>query len=293
MDSYLWHMKWLLLISTLLSTQTAIAQNCCGSTAYCNKRFNQMVFVSTHNSYNYKKGPTQFIWPNHTYPVKKQLADGVRNLMLDVYDIDGTIYLYHGNPKMGKEKLQIVLTDIKAFLDSNKTEIVSIIFQNGITKNRIAAEIDSAGLSTYCHSQAADKEWPTIGQMINDNNRLVLFVEENTGTDVPYIHSAWDYIFDTPWNTKSLAEMDTRIGRGKPTHGLFLMNNWISKGKPTKKNARQTNNEKFLLKRIERCAKDLHRVPNFIGINFHEQGDAVKVAKMLNDGLADTLLEKP
>ncbi len=251
-----------------------------------------MVFVSTHNAFNYKKGPNRFWWPNQRYPIKRQLADGVRNLMLDVYDIKGTAYLYHANPKLGKEKLRPTLNLIKEFLDKDTTEILSIIFQNGIDNGRIAAELDSAGLTPYCLAQPKDSAWPTLAQMVATNHRLVIFVEVDKGTQLPHILSAWDYIFDTPWNTQTIEAMDTKVGRGKPGHGLFLLNNWISKGKPNRKKGRMVNNEAFLLNRLSLCAQNLKRVPNFIGVNFYSEGDVIKVVKMLNEGLRDTLLGK-
>ena len=60
---------------------------CNGHPELCDTPFDEVVFPTTHNAYNYETGVTQFFQPNQDFPIRRQLLDGVRGLMLDVWDI--------------------------------------------------------------------------------------------------------------------------------------------------------------------------------------------------------------
>ena len=75
---------------------------CNGDLSLCDKRYDQVVYVTTHNAFNYS-GPFQA--PNQTYPVSQQLQDGVRAFMLDVHDNNGVPTLFHSFAFLGNEPL--------------------------------------------------------------------------------------------------------------------------------------------------------------------------------------------
>lgn len=60
-------------------------RSCNGDQSLCAKRFNQVVYATTHNSMSDKSYPGGWLFPEQDGPVSAQLADGVRGLMLDVY----------------------------------------------------------------------------------------------------------------------------------------------------------------------------------------------------------------
>ena len=111
-------------IATLfLSCTFHTYSQCNGSQILCNKKFNEVAYLTTHNAYN--SAQDNFNLPNHNFNIATQLNDGVRGLMIDVYDYFGTPTVYHGSFLLGTEPLQTYLTDIKTFLDNNPNEVIT------------------------------------------------------------------------------------------------------------------------------------------------------------------------
>jgi hypothetical protein len=57
---------------------------CNGSEALCDRRLDEVVFPSTHNSMGAAESPGWFL-AEHIHPIDRQLQDGVRALLVDVY----------------------------------------------------------------------------------------------------------------------------------------------------------------------------------------------------------------
>ena len=97
------------------------------------------------------------------------------DVMIDVYDYFGTPTAYHSTFLLGTIPLSDIFNDIKTFLDNNPNEVVTIILECYVTANNIEDEINQAGLSNYLYTHNSNAGWPTLQNMINNNNRLVYF----------------------------------------------------------------------------------------------------------------------
>ncbi|MBX7182638.1 MAG: hypothetical protein K1X82_11025 [Bacteroidia bacterium] len=236
-------------------------------------------FPTTHNSFNVAKGKKHFIFPNHTFPISKQLTDSIRGFMLDVYEQHGEVYLYHSFSILGKQKLSIVLTDMKIWMENHPNEVIAIIFQNAISRERILEEFTKLNLQEKLASIDWNSQLPTLQDLAQRKQQIIAFVESNEPDSLIPIYGAWRHIMDTPWKIKPHDKLPNRIGRGKPGNPLFLVNHWIDRLIPEKRDAQKFNEFNFLKNRILQCKQELGRWPNFIGVNFHEKGDVVKVCQ--------------
>lgn len=247
------------------------------------RRYDQVCFLMTHNSMN--SAEKSFLIPNQTLSVTNQLQYGVRGLMLDTYDGDNNIALtYHGIALLGSEKLYDVLMEIKSFLLDNPKEIVTIIFENNGSNAQLEKAIDSSKLNqmTYTH---AGGNWPTLQTLVDSNQRLVLFVENDKTPRASYLMHAWSTIFDTKYTFKSVSEFDSDINRGgSGTKELYLVNHWLSNGLglPDKTLAPQANNRATISKRVQDCFVANSHFINYLGVDFVEIGDAKAVVDSIN-----------
>ena len=66
---------------------------CNGASDSCNKRYDEVAYLTTHNAFN--SGQDGFSFPNHSTNIETQLNAGVRGLMIDVYDDNGTSVAHH------------------------------------------------------------------------------------------------------------------------------------------------------------------------------------------------------
>jgi len=246
---------------------------------------NKVCFPTTHNSFNVAKGKKHFIFPNHTYPITQQLNDSIRGFMLDVYERKKEIYLYHSFPILGKQKLSCVLKDIKSWLSMHPNEVIAIIFQNAISREKLLEEFSKLQMDSLLATINWNKPLPTLQELVTKNQRIIAFVESNDPDSELPIYGAWRHIFDTPWQIKPQQALPNTIGRGKAFNPLFMVNHWIDRMVPRKSDAKRFNEFDFLKKRILDCKQELGRWPNFIGVNFHEKGRLVKVCQWVQHEL--------
>lgn len=251
-----------------------------------NKKYNNVVFLTTHNAYNYGLDGA-FNLPNQTYPVSQQLEDGVRGFMLDVYLLDNIPQLYHSISLLGTEPLSLVLNDMHDFLVANPNEIISIIFESYVSADVIATALSDANLNQFLHAQSTENPWPTLQQMIDDSQRLVIFSESenDSETDYPWYLYVWDYAVDTDFSNHRLTDLTCEFNRGSAENELFILNNFIthaSFGFGLIDSAMLINEYDFLYNYCEQCIEEKGKIPNFISVDFYEVGEGLAVTQAIN-----------
>ncbi len=275
------------------SKVTAIPTTCNGSEALCAKRFDQVTVAMTHNAMS--NAEDDFAPPNQSFGLARQLKDGVRGMMLDThyYDVesDKTVsrmdgvdpldqaYLCHSICQLGHKRMLDSLCDVVAFLDENRGEVLSIIFESNVTPADTETVLKAAGLTEYVYTHTG--AWPTLRELIDSNKRLVVFTESDGGTPAWY-HSAWSLIQDTPYSFAKASELNCSLNRGARTHGLFLLNHWVQDPLANPARAVEVNARDVLLARAQQCATEVGKTPNFVGVDFYELGDVMSVVKTLN-----------
>jgi len=274
----------ILLVSILFSCEKtpAVQDFCEVNPIDCNKYYDEVTFLTTHNAFNY---PGPYLIPNQSYAIGRQLEEGVRGLMIDVYDGPGEALVYHGTPIAGQQKISEVLLPVKNFLDNNPNEIISIIFENSVSNEQLEAGIIAAGLDKYAYIH--DGTWPLLKDMVTQGTRLVMFIEQDKSpsTRAAWLHFAWGTIFDTPYTFNSVDEFNSNINRGgSGSKELYLVNHWLSSslGLPDKSLANQSHKRSILSQRVNDCINTQgHRI-NFFGVDFYEVGEARAIVDSLN-----------
>jgi len=255
---------------------------CNGDSAICNKKYDQVVYVTTHNAFNYS-GPFQA--PNQTYPVSQQLQDGVRAFMLDVHDYFGVPTLYHSLFTLGTEPLEDVLIDIRGFMDQNQNEVVTLIFECYVSADEMDTVFTAAGLKPYLHEQSLSSTWPTLQEMINSDKRLVVLTDvDDAGAGQEWYHYMWDYCVETHYTANSRADFSCDFNRGDSVNSLFILNHFITSvfGTGMIDSAIAVNSNPFLLERANYCMMETGKLPNFLTVDFHEVGDVFATKDILN-----------
>ncbi len=274
---------WLLSISCLALPNTIWSQ-CNGSIDLCSKPYNEVAFLTTHNAYN--ADDQGFNFPNQNFGITQQLNDGVRGLMLDVYDLWGTPSVYHGTSLLGSEPLSSNLNEIKVFLDNNPTEIVTIILECYVDANTIESELNNSGLSSYLYNKPIGQPWSTLQEMITNDTRLVIFTDvDDASPSQSWYHYVWDYAVETHYSVNSSNSFTNDYNRGTPTNDLFIFNHFVTNaaigtGNPSE--AAIVNEYNFLMDRIQGHFNEYAKFPNFITLDFHDLGQGKRVVDSLN-----------
>ena len=102
-------MKKLLFLFVLQFLFEMSYSQCNGHVSLCSKNYDEVSYLTTHNAFN--SDADGFLFPNQTYNISSQLNSGVRALMIDVYDYQGTPTAYHSFSLLGTIPLSFLFDD--------------------------------------------------------------------------------------------------------------------------------------------------------------------------------------
>jgi len=252
---------------------------CNGSPLLCKKRFDEVVFPTTHNAF--ASTADGFFPPNQTRSLEQQLTDGVRGLMLDVYLDGGEIKLCHVTCLLGSKLLLDGLKLIAAYLKANSRAVLTIIFESYVEAPRLREAFAQAGLLPQLHAQPIGQPWPTLQQMIDTDRRLVVLTDRGGGT-YPWYHDVWQHAWDTPFHAENPEELGCELGRGTAGSPLFILNHFLTAPVAMQSSAKKVNHNPFFAKRAKGCRDQHQQLPNFVTVDFYEIGDLFAVTRELN-----------
>jgi len=258
-----------------------VSTACNGADSLCEKRFNEVVYPMTHNGMSSEADG--FTPPNHYNSMQQQLEDGIRGMMLDIYyhdEEDGT-WLCHGACQLGAIKLSDGLKTIVDFLNDNPREVFSIIFESYISAEDTRVALVESGMFDLLYTHTKGTPWPTLQEMIDDNTRVVVFSQDNTG-DFPWYHQAWDFIWDTDYANETPEDFSCDPLRGSTDNALYCINHFLTDPVAKASLAEQVNHNPEFLNRIQGCQQETGQLPNFIAVDFYSIGDLFEVCNALN-----------
>ena len=288
-------------------------KECNGHRELCDRRYDQVVYAATHNSMSSPDVVT--IWPEHDADISTQLEDGVRALLIDthywtklvsdeqltaadpflppalakaVFDHLGPLrnahpgtFLCHNECALGGTPLLGALQEIRDFLDANPTEVVTLIIQDAITPRDTADAFHAAGLDPYLFAHRPGRTWPTLGTLIDRDQRLVVFAEDS-GPPPDWYNQAFANIQETPYLFRDPAEFSCARNRGPADATLFLINHWVQRIAPDRVDAVKVNQHDVIVDRARECERERGHMANYIAVNFSNIGDLVRAVDTLN-----------
>ncbi|KAL1857701.1 hypothetical protein Daus18300_010221 [Diaporthe australafricana] len=266
----------------------ASAPACNGDSALCGRRYSNTTFVGSHDSAFVGTGPAD----NQETPVGAQLAQGVRFLQGQTHLDNGTIKLCHTLCILEDAgPLAAYLGDVKAFLDANPREVVTLLLtnQDGMQGAAFDAVFRASGIQGYAFAPGRNltlDQWPTLGQMIDSGQRLVVFMDFPAGEPVPYILNEFDpyIIFTDP--AFAQCSIDRPPG-ASPQGRMVLVNHFLDTNIsgiliPNRAAANVTNSAASITAQANICVGLYGSNPNFILLDWMSVGDGMAVQAMMN-----------
>ncbi|KAL6551730.1 hypothetical protein OROGR_007884 [Orobanche gracilis] len=252
--------------------------------------FNKYSWLTTHNSFartgsTSATGSDLFAPTNQEDSVSDQLKNGVRGLMLDIYDFNNDIWLCHSVGKCFNvtafQPAINVLREVEAFLKENPTAIVTIFIEDYVSSpNGLTGVFKASGLNQYLFplSQMPKNggDWPTVNYMVKNNHRLVVFTSKKSKEGSEKIAYEWNYVVENQYgNDGMVAGSCPSRSESSPMNtqskSLVLMNYF-----PTNPNASEAcvDNSAELISMMKTCYEaDGKRWPNFIAVDFYKRSD--------------------
>jgi hypothetical protein len=256
------------------------ARLCNGHAELCDRAFNEVVFAGSHNSMSNKDDG--WLAPDQIHNIGQQLDDGIRLFLIDSYNYNGDLYLCHSICGAGSILLVDALGIYKKFMDEHPDEVLAFIIEDYITPAETEQAFNDSGLVKYVYVHPDGQPWPTLGEMIDSGQRL-LVTAQNGHPPPDWYQSTYDsLVWDTPYSFKTTADFTCDLNRGKTDNPLFLVNHWLENPLPDPNLSTQANTYDVLYGRAKQCMDQSGKLPNFIAVNHYSIGDLFKVVDTLN-----------
>ncbi len=196
---------------------------------------------------------------------------------------DRELYLCHGFCEVGATPLREALDDIRRFLATNPGEVLIVFIQDEAPAEDIAAAFADAGLERYAYAHPGRAApWPTLGELVQRNERLIVMTEHADRAPVPWLHRGFELTQETPFAFHSVDDLSCAPNRGPADAPLFLVNHWIEDISPTPEDAELLNARDVLLPRLRDCEAERRQTPNLVAVNFYRSGDLLAVIDEIN-----------
>ncbi|WVZ23588.1 hypothetical protein V8G54_002132 [Vigna mungo] len=249
-----------------------------------------------------------------TQPIIPTSKNGVRGFMLDMYEFNDDIWLCHSfggkcyeatsfvsagvtlhiyvfvkcrisnlsayNHACQKRAIN-VLKEVEAFLGANPSEIVTIFIEDYVSSpTGISKVFNDAGLTKYLFPLSRmpknGEEWPTVDDMVQKNQRLLLFTSKSSKEASEGIAYQWTYVVENQYGDDGMVNGSCPNRGESPamntkSRTLVLMNYFLSNANATSTCA---HNSAPLVDMLKTChAAADNRWPNFIAVDFYMRSD--------------------
>jgi hypothetical protein len=294
----------------------ADAHRCNGHAELCDRPFDEVALAGSHNAM--ASADRQYLSAMQDLTMSDQLEQGVRALLIDAHywekpedtnafldslppaTADGLRPLLAGaNPvkpgawwchalcRMGSEPLTDGFKEVADFAEKHPDEVIAIVVEDYVSRADIQRSVKDSGLLKYVYTPDDDPdfEWPTLGEMIDDDTRVVIFSEKNRELTAPdWYRRFYRYGMETPFDhpgptQKQMSCKPNRGGKGKK---LFLMNHWITRDTGSRADAGIVNRKDFIVERARRCEEIRGHMVNIVAVDFTTIGDVFGAVDELN-----------
>lgn len=289
-------------------------RRCNGMRQLCDRSYDDVAYLATHNSMS--STADRFISPLQDPDLVTQLDLGARALLIDSYlwetpdeiatrlasgDLSPEeqqimagvvdryaparpgVWLCHSLCRAGAIPLVATLRQVGDWLDNNPNEVITLVVQDAVDGTQMMEAVEQSGIDRFLATPPADPAaaWPTLRDMINRNERLVVFAERADGPD-PRYRNFYQYGMETPFTFPTPESMSCVPNRGGTDKRLFLMNHFVTAQGGSRIDAGRVNGRQFVLDRARQCEAERGSQVTFVAVDFGTIGDARGAVDILN-----------
>jgi len=216
-------------------------------------------------------------------PTGLRLADRLGG-RVGVASLEGTPrpYLCHALCELGAEPLADELAVLRRFLDAHPTTVLVAIVEDYVPPTVVERAFADAGLLSFVATLDRDRPLPTLGTLIDQGRRLVVFAEDHGGKP-PWYMDAFSFVQDTPLGARLPGQLRCDRFRGEPDSPLLLINHWVDVYPPVPQLNAPISTATAIRRRVERCTEERGVPGAIVAVDFHQRTAVVRVARQLNE----------
>ncbi|KQK15338.1 PI-PLC X domain-containing protein At5g67130 isoform X2 [Brachypodium distachyon] len=255
--------------------------------------FNKYAFLTTHNSFSIRGEPSRTGVPRITFynqddSITDQLNNGVRALMLDVYDFRDEVWLCHS--KGGKcfdftafEPAIDAMREVEAFLAANPSEVVTLILEDYVSSDQGLSKLFNAtGLTRHwfpvSRMPRRGEDWPRVRDMVARDHRLLVFTSDESKEAGEGIAYQWNFMVENQYGDGGMMGLHGCRSRsesremGDTARSLVLVNYFHTV--PLRATACVEHSRPGLVDALRAChAAAGNRWANFLAVDYYKRSD--------------------
>ena len=292
------------------SSASTSGKACNNSPSLCSRQYNNVTYMGAHDSAFVKgSGSGNSLAINQNKNATAALDAGLRLLQAQVHKPNSTLELCHTTCDLfDAGGLEPFLSSVATWMAAHPDDVVTLLLVNSdkAPASDFASVFDAAGISKMAYKPAtADRSatWPTLESMISQNQRLVTWVTNmDYSSATPYLLPEFDFVFETPYEVTQLTGFNCTVDRpskAKPAATalssgfLSLVNHFkyqtvigsvLSPDSSTIDvvNSAATSADGNLGKHLQTCETEWSKAPNYVLVDFWEEGDPVAALDTMN-----------
>ena len=183
------------------------------------------------------------------------------------------VWLCHTVCELGATRMNETLSTMGAYLRANPSTVLMLVLESYVTDADLQRAFAETGTEQYAATLSHGEPLPTLGELIAEDHRLVVFTEKTpSDRTIPWLNDAFSWIQDTPLGAQQPGQLQCKRYRGSPSSPFLMLNHWIDRFPPPPSANGAILTAAFLRKRIAECEKARGMPVSLIATDFYEQG---------------------
>ena len=192
------------------------------------------------------------------------------------------VWLCHTVCELGATRMNDTLNTIGAYLRANPSTVLVLMLESYVSDADLQRAFAATDTEQYAATLSHGQPLPTLGELIAEGHRLVVFTEKTPSGTVPWLNDAFSWIQDTPLGAQQPNQLQCKRYRGDASSPFLMLNHWIDRFPPPPSTNGRILTRAFLRKRIADCEKARGVPVSLIATDFYEQGALMDVADEIN-----------
>ncbi|OCH90255.1 PLC-like phosphodiesterase [Obba rivulosa] len=276
---------------------------CNGHAELCDRPYGNVTFFGAHDSFAFSSDPLALA-ADQQVNLTQQLNLGARMLQAQSHIFEGELKFCHTSCLLfDGGTVQDYLTTVNGWLQENPNEVLTFLFTNpdGASLSGMwEPAFQASGITDLVYTPPqvpmAIGDWPTLGELIDNGTRVIVFLDAGADTDrsVPFILPEFEMVWETPFDSTDSTfpcSVNRTAGPLSTADHMSLLNHFLDINLldsgiliSDPEDAPTTNGVPSILANAAGCAPlASNRNPNFILLDFVNLGNGLEAVDQLND----------
>lgn len=191
------------------------------------------------------------------------------------------VFLCHTTCELGATRFSEVLAEYRDFLARNPGEVVVLFIEPYVEPDAIERAFADADLDDEVETLELGEPMPTLGKLVADGRRLIVFAEKDGG-DPPWYMDGFSFVQDTPLGATRASQASCALFRGKRSSPFLMLNHWADVFPPKRAANAAFLSGRFLRDRLARCEQARGMPVSLLATDHYDQGELLRVVDEVN-----------